>query len=124
MSDYRIEIDNSSEFEHLSFLRRVFDLFFIPTLNNLPKSFQRLIKKSNKSAKKVIENTTTHVALETIYNRGHSTKNKSLLQKFFLNVWFNLHNSKAVRNRLILNAGMYWYGFLPCRNTARVMSKP
>jgi len=99
---WHVDNDYLIDYEYLSFLRRFLDIFFIPLLNSLPRSFSKFIKNSDKSAKEVLNNTTTHKALEALYNRGFPEKNKSLTQKFFSKIWFNLHNSKAVRNRLKL----------------------
>ena len=60
------------------------------------------IIKSNRAAKHVIDNATTHEALETLYQSGGSHPPKNGLQKIFHHVWFNVDNSKAVRNRLKL----------------------
>ena len=97
-----VDSDHSTGYERLFFLRKITDLFFIPFLNSLPKSFSMLIKKSNESARMVIDNASNHRALEILYNHGFSSQKTGFLQKFFLKIWFNLHNSKAVRNRLKL----------------------
>ncbi|HJN62785.1 MAG TPA: class I SAM-dependent methyltransferase family protein [Candidatus Paceibacterota bacterium] len=97
-----IDNDPSIDYERLSPIRKFSDIFFITFLNLLPSGFSRFIKKSNNYAKDVLEHRTTHRALEVLYNHGFPTENKSALQKFFLKIWFNLHNSKAVRNRLKL----------------------
>jgi SAM-dependent methyltransferase len=82
--------------------RSVVSLVLSPVLNNLPKSFNKLIKKTDKAAASVIDNVTNHDALETLYSKGKRFKPKKILQKLFQTVWFNLGNSKAVRNRLKL----------------------
>jgi len=47
-----------------------------------------------------MENKANHKALEVLYKKPHTHYAKNILQKFFRYVWFNLHNSKAIRNRL------------------------
>lgn len=95
-----IDFDKTLGLETNSFLRRFFNFFLVPTLNNLPKGFKEKIKKSNKAAKEVIDNATNHNALEVLYNKGNSFSTKNLVKIIFQKVWFNMDNSKAVRNRL------------------------
>lgn len=97
-----IDHDNAVGLETNSLLRKFFDLFFIPVLNNLPKNFKHKIKKTNRAAREVIENVTNHQALETLYSKGNNFFEQNLMKKFFQKIWFNLNNSKAVRNRLKL----------------------
>jgi SAM-dependent methyltransferase len=98
----KIEIDNDKELnlESNSLLKKVFNVFFIPVLNSLPKNFKNIIKKTNKSASVVIENATNHKALEVLYSKGELFSFKKFGAKFFQFIWFNINNSKAVRNRL------------------------
>lgn len=85
------------------FFRRVVNIFFVPILNNLPKIFKEYIKKSNVAAARVIENATNHDALEVLYCKGNISRQKNnIITKLFQNIWFNLDNSKGVRNRLKL----------------------
>ncbi len=95
-------VDNDPDLglEHLGFMRRILDLVFLPILNNLPKNFKHIIKKTNHSAKVVIDNATNHQALEVLYSKGELFSIKKLGNRFFKYIWFNVHNSKAVRNRL------------------------
>ncbi len=95
-----IDNDKSLGLETNSTLRIFFNFFFVPILNNLPKSFKKYIRKSNLAAKKVIDNVTNHNALEILYDKGRGFLAENLINKLFQKVWFNLDNSKAVRNRL------------------------
>jgi SAM-dependent methyltransferase len=93
--------DKSLELETNNFFKRFLNIFFVPILNNLPVSFKKYIKKSSAAAAKVIENATNHDALEILYCKGNISKKKpGVMTKLFQYVWFNLDNSKAVRNRL------------------------
>jgi len=103
---YFVDKDKSMGYESHGVVRKGFDLALVPALNNLPKNFQKLIKKSNKSADDVINNATTHKALEVLYHGGKERRKTPILQKFFRSVWFGLGNSKAVRNRLKLTKKM------------------
>jgi len=99
----KIEIykDSAMEFEVNSLFEAAIDLILIPILNSLPKSLRGFVKKSHKSAKGVVENKTTHKALEILYRKGASKgTNKTLKEKIFHKIWFNTNNSKGVRNRL------------------------
>ncbi len=95
-----VDRDPSLDLETNSPLRKVVDVFFLPILNNLPKDFKHLIKKTNNAAKVVIDNATNHQALEVLYSKGELFSLKKLSHRFFKYIWFNVHNSKAVRNRL------------------------
>lgn len=97
-----IDDDIHIGYEKNSFLKSVFNHFFIPILNNIPSSSQRIIKGSHASAKKIIETATTHEAIETLYKFGEPEHSKTFLQKFFHYIWFSTDNPKAVRNRLRL----------------------
>lgn len=95
-------VDNDPELylETNSKLKTFFNFFFIPVLNSLPKNFKHLIKKTSSSAAVVIDNATSHKALEVLYSKGELFSLNKLGGKFFKYVWFNMNNSKAVRNRL------------------------
>jgi hypothetical protein len=95
-----VDTDPDLSLESNSILRKFIDLFFLPVLNNLPKDFKHLIKKTNNAAKVVIDNATSHKALEVLYSKGELFSIKKLGNHFFKYIWFNVHNSKAVRNRL------------------------
>lgn len=95
-----VDMDGSLDLEKNGIIRKFFNLFFIPFINSLPKSFKHLIKKTNKAAATVIDNATNHKALEVLYSKGELFSAKKLTGNFFKYVWFNLNNSKAVRNRL------------------------
>jgi len=97
-----IDDDPALGYETNSFLREVFNFFFIPILNLIPAGFQKTVKRTHQSAECVIENATTHVAIEVLYNHGNPKDSKNLLHKVFHKIWFTVNNSKAVRNRLKL----------------------
>lgn len=94
--------NNSEEikFENNSRIKRYATRLLIGFLGLFPKGALRMIKKSNKSARHVVENKTSHDALETLYHRGEDIPDKGLVQRVAKKVWFNLDNSRAVRNRL------------------------
>ena len=95
-----VDNDPDLNLETNSSLKSAFNLFFIPVLNSLPKGFKKLIRKTNNSAAVVIDNVTSHKALEVLYSKGDLFSLKKIGGKFFKYVWFNVNNSKAVRNRL------------------------
>ncbi len=103
-SDYKLKsyIDNDPalDLERNSFFKKFFNFFFIPILNSLPKNFKHIIKKSNSAASVVIDNATNHKALEVLYSKGELFSIKKIGTQFFKYIWFNINNSKAVRNRL------------------------
>jgi len=95
-----IEKNKNNEFETNSFFKSAINFIFIPILNNLPKSFQKKVKKTHKSADQLIEKATSHTALEILYHHGKVHDSKNLQQKIFRKIWFSRNNAKAVRNRL------------------------
>ncbi len=95
-----IDNDPNLNLENNGPLRSFFNIFFIPVLNSLPKSFKHVIKRTDKAAETVINNATNHAALEVLYSKGKTFSAKKITGSFFKYVWFNLNNSKAVRNRL------------------------
>jgi len=100
--DITIDKDRELNYEYNSLLRKTINIFLIPILNILPSSAQRLIKKTHKSAKDVIEEKTTYYALDILYKNGIKENAINFLTKFFHKIWFGTNNSKAVRNRLRL----------------------
>jgi hypothetical protein len=98
----KILIDNDSNmnFEVNSTARKIFNFIFIPILNILPVKTNFLIRRSHKSVDEVVENATTHAALEVLYKKGHKHHTINTFQKLSHAIWFNTNNSKAVRNRL------------------------
>jgi len=102
--EYLITVDRDPEigYETNSTLKKVVNFFLIPVLNSLPAGLQTLLKKTHKSAKEVIEHTTTHQALEVVYNKGYPERSQHLVHHLFHTIWFNTNNAKAVRNRLRL----------------------
>lgn len=97
-----VDKDPTLMLESNNFFKKIFNLLFIPILNLLPRNFKHIIKKTNKSASVVIDNATNHKALEVLYSKGELFSLKKIGAKFFQYVWFNINNSKAVRNRLKL----------------------
>ncbi len=97
-----IEYDKNLQLEEHGLLRKLFNVLFVPFLNNLPKNFKHRIKKTDRAASEVIDNVTTHSALEVLYDKGKAFSKKNILENVFRYIWFNLGNSKAVRNRLKL----------------------
>jgi len=95
-----IDNDSNLDLEINGPVRSFFNIFFVPVLNILPKNFKHLIKKTNNAAAEVIDNATSHKALEVLYSKGDLFSIKKIGSNFFKYVWFNLNNSKAVRNRL------------------------
>lgn len=95
-----VDFDQKLNLENNTLLKSFFNFFFIPVLNSLPKNFKNLIKKTNNSAAVVIDNATSHKALEVLYSKGELFSFKKIGSQFFKYVWFNMNNSKAVRNRL------------------------
>ena len=95
-----VDDDPKLGLETNSLARKFFNLIFIPILNILPKNFKYLIKRTNNAAATVIDNATNHKALEVLYSRGDLFSIKKVGSNFFKYVWFNINNSKAVRNRL------------------------
>ncbi|PIQ31389.1 MAG: hypothetical protein COW61_03705 [Candidatus Yonathbacteria bacterium CG17_big_fil_post_rev_8_21_14_2_50_46_19] len=100
----RIVVDTDSEigYEKNGFIRKFINVFYIPLLNSIHGNTRNFIKKTNVSAKKVIENATSHQAIEVLYNYGEAQHSRTLSQRFFHHVWFSTNNPKAVRNRLRL----------------------
>lgn len=82
--------------------KKLFNFLFTPILNNIPSSWIHSINRSSRAAHHVVENKTSHEALETLYSCGHSHPPENIVHKFFGHIWFNVSNSKAVRNRLKL----------------------
>jgi len=99
-----IKIDNDINigYEKNSLLKLIIKHPIVFILNNIPPRLRNLIKKSNRSAKKIIEEATTHGAIETLYKFGEPEHANTFLQKFFHYIWFTTDNPKAVRNRLRL----------------------
>lgn len=99
---FHIDTDSGIGYEKNGLLKKLFNKLYVPLLNSLPAWTQGLVKKSNQSAKKVIETATTHEAIEVLYKHGELRQSKNLLGKFFHYIWFSTDNPKAVRNRLRL----------------------
>ncbi|MFA6554086.1 MAG: class I SAM-dependent methyltransferase family protein [Candidatus Paceibacterota bacterium] len=97
-----VDHDNDLTYETNGYLRRFFNSICIPVLNILPPKSNTLIRKSHKSVDEVVDNATTHKALELLYKKGHKKHSKSWPQKVMHKLWFGTNNSKAVRNRLQL----------------------
>ena len=97
-----LDSDPNLNYETNGAFRNMIDFVFVPVLNNLPKFFQKLIKKTHKSADSVIKEAATFKALEVLYSHGYIYKSKNPLQRLFRGIWFTRNNAKAVRNRLQL----------------------
>ncbi len=102
MQNIIVDCDSNIGYETNSTLKSVFNLFFIPILNSLPSGLREIVKKTNKPAKDILENVTTHAAIEILYQEGQPHRVRNLLQRFFHYIWFSTNNPKAVRNRLRL----------------------
>lgn len=100
--EFHIDTDTGIGYERNGLLKKLFNKLYVPLLNSLPAKTRGLVKKSNRSAKKVIETATTHEAIEVLYEHGELRQTKNLLEKFFYYIWFSTDNPKAVRNRLRL----------------------
>ena len=96
------EDEKKEGYEVNSISKKILNLALVPLLNSIPRSFQKHIQKTHKSADDIIKHATTHKAIEVLYKKGDTSHSKSKVQKFFHSVWFNTSNSKAVRNRLLL----------------------
>ena len=90
--EFHIDTDPSIGYEKNGLLKKLFNKLYIPLLNSLPAKTQGLVKKSNQSAKKVIETATTHEAIEVLYKHGELRQSKNLLGKFFHYIWFSTDN--------------------------------
>ena len=99
-SKISIPTDPKLKLETNSIIRKFFNLFLIPILNSLPIKSRGLIKKSNKAVNDIVNNATSHKALEILYHKGNKHNVKKLYEKLSHFVWFNTNNSKGVRNRL------------------------
>ncbi len=81
-------------------IRALVNKFLIPILNSLPQSLRKIIVK-DKAADKVVEERTSHSALETLYQSGFNvSRPKDFIQSLSRKLWFGTDNAKAVRNRL------------------------
>jgi hypothetical protein len=98
-----IIFETKDGFEKNPFYRRALYTGLIqPILNRLPAHSQSRIKKSHKMAKDVIENRTSHRALEVLYTGGYQQASTSFKKKVSRAVWMNTDNVIGVRNRLLL----------------------
>lgn len=97
-----LDRDTSLNYETSGPLKKAWDFFFVPVLNNLPSFLRNLAKKTGASAKEIIETATSHHAIEILYKDGEPHRVRNPLQRFFHFIWFSTNNPKAVRNRLKL----------------------
>lgn len=81
-------------------IRKVLNLIWVPFLNSLPPIAQKHVKKSDAGAKEIIDNATTHHAIEILYGKGGKHFRRNFKEKLFNGVWQGTTNAKAVRNRL------------------------
>ena len=100
--DIIVDSDSNLGYETNGIFRRLFNLVFIPILNILPPQAKNLVRKSHKSVGNVVDNVTTHVALEVLYKKGHKHHTTTRVHRLFHWIWFNTNNSKALRNRMRL----------------------
>lgn len=91
-----VVVDDSEEYEKLSFMRKLINIFWLPFLNLLPEFSRKWIAKSSLEASIVIEQAKNFKALESMYN--YDNKHHT----FCTGIWLNLINCKAIRNRLRL----------------------
>lgn len=89
-------------FETNGLTRNIFNTFFVPVLNILPRRTITWLVKTHKSANAVVENKTNHYALEVLYQRGNTFRSKNILQALARRIWFHTNNARAVRNRLLI----------------------
>ena len=92
------DIDSGYELNSLS--KKLFNSAFIPLLCVLPAKSKEFVRKSHKSVEEVVDNATTHAALEVLYRNGDKHNVRSMFDKLFHRIWFSTNNSKAVRNRI------------------------
>ncbi len=98
----KVEIHNPKhlKLETNSLIRKSLNILLIPILNLLPIKSRSLVKKSHKSVSDIVDNATTHKALEILYSNGNKHLVKKFYEKLSHTIWFNTNNSKGVRNRL------------------------
>jgi hypothetical protein len=94
-------VDETDKYEVNTFLRSMLNKVFIhPILNSLPSSSQNNLRKTHRVADEVIENKTSHKALEVLYLGGYREHTKTIKQRIFYFIWMHTDNVKGVRNRL------------------------
>lgn len=100
----KIKVDNDPMlgYEKNTLIKKMINALFIPILNVLPIKSRNLIKKSHKSVGEIVDNATSHKALEILYKKGIKKHTNSTISKVTHRIWFNTNNSKAARNRLKL----------------------
>ena len=96
-----VDDDKTISYETNSVFRKIGNAVLVPTLNVLPVSTRKLLKKTHKSAEQIIEHATTHKAMEVLYDLSPRPP-ASYIENFFLSIWLGRNNAKAVRNRLRL----------------------
>ncbi|MCF7835860.1 MAG: class I SAM-dependent methyltransferase [Candidatus Marinimicrobia bacterium] len=101
-SEIFVDLDEHQEYEINGFFRKIINFSLVSCLNLLPAASQKIIKKTHKDAKKVIDNKTTHEALEVLYKHPERKRKENFVQKIARKIWFELDNSRSVRNRLKL----------------------
>jgi SAM-dependent methyltransferase len=97
-----VDNDGSMGYERTSKAREYLDMFLLPILNSLPLWSKGLLRKTHSDAERVIDNVTTHAALEVVYSYGADGSRKNEVANFFQKLWQGTRNAKAVRNRLRL----------------------
>lgn len=96
------------DWEKNSFSKKLLNIFLIPIMNLLPRSFRGIVRRTDKAAEGVMKNVTLHSAIEIIYlngdyvNHRHKITKRNFLNYLFKVIWFTTNNAKGLRNRLRL----------------------
>ena len=98
------DTNSNLKYEHPSLFKFLFNLPVLILMSLFPYVISRIIiNKSSKKAAFVHKNITTHAALDTLYDCGKlRIKKNNFFKNLAENIWFNLYNPGAVRNRLKL----------------------
>jgi 1-acyl-sn-glycerol-3-phosphate acyltransferase len=95
------------KFEQHNFFIKIFRIFLVPLINNLPEFYiKKILAKTTKDSKDVLNRPGTTHALETLYTIHHRKKEifkRGIFNGILTLFWHNfLSQPKAVRNRLSL----------------------
>lgn len=99
---YLIDNDPEQGYELTGPFKKAVDIILTPILNNLPKFSRGILSRTHRTSADIIQNVTTHKALETLYHHKKKFDDDPILKRFFRFFWSKTNNSKAVRNRLKL----------------------